>query len=165
MLATPLQLANLAATLANRGKRLRPHLVTAFEDPVTNRRTPITSAPLPSVEIDDESYWKEVLNAMHGVLQSPMGTARAAGNSAPYKMAGKSGTIQVFSMGQEEQYNEEDIDVRLRDHALFISFAPFDNPQIAVAVVVENGSSGSLVAAPIARTMMDQYLGYSPDAF
>ncbi|MBJ90762.1 MAG: penicillin-binding protein 2 [Woeseia sp.] len=164
MLATPLQLANLAATLANRGKRSQPHLVTAFEDPLTNQRIPVTFSSIPSVEISNESHWEEVLDAMHNVLQGETGTARAASLDAPYKMAGKSGTAQVFSMGQTESYNEEEIDARLRDHALFISFAPFDDPQIAVAVVIENGSSGSLVAAPVARAVMDQHLGYKSDA-
>jgi penicillin-binding protein 2 len=74
-------------------------------------------------------------------------------------MAGKSGTAQVFSVAQEGEYNENEIEYRLRDHALFISFAPVDNPQIAVAVIVENGSSGSRVAAPIARAVMDRYIG------
>jgi penicillin-binding protein 2 len=75
-------------------------------------------------------------------------------------MAGKSGTAQVFSVAQEEEYDEDDIEERLRDHALFIAFAPLDAPRIAVAVIVENGSSGSRVAAPMARAMMDQYLGF-----
>ena len=78
-------------------------------------------------------------------------------------MAGKSGTAQVFSVAQEDEYDEEEIDELLRDHALFISFAPLENPRIAVAVIVENGSSGSRVAAPIARAIMDHYLGYSSD--
>ncbi len=67
-------------------------------------------------------------------------------------------------MAQEEEYDEEEIEERLRDHALFIAFAPLDDPRIAVAVIVENGSSGSRVAAPIARAIMDEYLGYSGDA-
>jgi penicillin-binding protein 2 len=79
-------------------------------------------------------------------------------------MAGKSGTAQVFSVAQEEKYNVDDVEERLRDHALFISFAPLDEPQIAVAVVIENGSSGSRVAAPFARKVMDQYLGFGEDA-
>ncbi len=100
---------------------------------------------------------------MHAVLHSPTGTARAAGLSAPYDMAGKSGTAQVFTVAQDEEYDEEEIEERLRDHALFVSFAPLEEPEIAVAVIVENGSSGSRVAAPIARAVMDQYLGYSDD--
>jgi penicillin-binding protein 2 len=79
-------------------------------------------------------------------------------------MAGKSGTAQVFSVAQDESYEEEEIAEHLRDHALFISFAPLANPKIAVAVVVENGSSGSRTAAPIARAIMDRYLGPTPDA-
>ena len=97
---------------------------------------------------------------MADVLQGARGTAREAGADAGYPMAGKSGTSQVFSVAQEEQYNEEEIEERLRDHALFIAFAPVDEPQIAVAVVAENGSSGSQVAAPMARAIMDEYLGY-----
>jgi penicillin-binding protein 2 len=101
---------------------------------------------------------------MRDVMQSIRGTAYAAGGDAPYQMAGKSGTAQVVSIAQEEEYEEEEIEERFRDHALFISFAPFDNPRIAVAVIVENGSSGSRVAAPIARAIMDEYLGFGGNA-
>jgi len=101
---------------------------------------------------------------MHDVMQSVRGTAWAVGGNAPYQMAGKSGTAQVYSVAQEDEYDEDEIEERLRDHALFISFAPLDNPRIAVAVVIENGSSGSRVAAPIARAIMDAYLGYGDDA-
>ncbi len=159
MLASPLQLANATAALAARGKRFRPHLVAAFEDPLTGRRTLIAPERLPDVNIENDFFWDSVLAAMHDVMQSNTGTARAAGRDAPYQMAGKSGTSQVISISQDEEYDEEQIDERLRDHALFISFAPFENPRIAVAVIVENGSSGSRVAAPIARAMMDEYLG------
>ena len=95
---------------------------------------------------------------MRDVLQGETGTARAVGMNAPYAMAGKSGTAQVFSVGQEEEYNEDEIDERLRDHALFIAFAPLEDPTIAVAVIVENGSSGSRAAAPIARKVMDRWI-------
>ena len=164
MLASPLQLANATAALATRGKRFRPHLVAAFEDPLTGRRTLIAPERLPDVKIENDVFWDSVLAAMHDVMQSDTGTARAAGLDAPYQMAGKSGTAQVFSISQDEEYEEEELDERLRDHALFISFAPFDDPRIAVAVVVENGSSGSRIAAPIARAMMDQYLRVNSDA-
>ncbi|MCZ6717026.1 MAG: penicillin-binding protein 2 [Gammaproteobacteria bacterium] len=164
MLASPLQLASATATLAMRGKRFRPHLVAAFEDSLTGRRTLIAPERLPDVNIENEEFWDSVLTGMHDVMQSNTGTARAAGLGAPYQMAGKSGTVQVISISQDEKYDEEEIDERLRDHALFISFAPFDEPQIAVAVVVENGSSGSRVAAPIARAIMDQYLQVDSDA-
>jgi len=159
MLASPLQLANATAALAARGKRFKPHLVAAFEDPLTGRRTLIAPERLPDVNIENDLFWDSVLSAMHDVMQSNTGTARAAGRGAPYQMAGKSGTSQVISIAQDEEYDEEQIDERLRDHALFISFAPFDDPRIAVAVIVENGASGSRVAAPIARAIMDEYLG------
>jgi len=159
MLATPLQLANATAALAMRGQRFKPHLVAAFEDPLTGKRTLMAPERLPSVQITNEFNWDNVLAAMHDVMQSNRGTARATGLGAPYAMAGKSGTAQVFTVAQEEEYDEDEIDERLRDHALFIAFAPFDAPEIAVAVIIENGSSGSRVAAPMARAIMDQHLG------
>ncbi len=164
MLATPLQLASATATLAMRGSRYKPHLVAAIEDPLSGEREMIEPESLDSVAIDNEFYWDNVLQAMHDVMQGPRGTARAVGFGAGYEMAGKSGTAQVVSIAQDEEYNEDEIAERLRDHALFISFAPFDNPRIAVAVIVENGSSGSGVAAPIAKAVMDEYLGYGADA-
>jgi penicillin-binding protein 2 len=164
MLATPLQLTSATGTLAMRGSRYRPHLVTAIEDPLSGERELVLPEWLGDVAIGNEVYWDNILGAMHDVMQGPKGTARAIGTGAPYEMAGKSGTAQVVSIAQDEEYNEEDLEERLRDHALFISFAPFDDPRIAVAVIVENGSSGSSVAAPIAKAIMDEYLGYGDDA-
>ncbi len=164
MLATPLQLANATAALATHGKRFRPHIVAATEDPISGTRDIIALKALDDVDIDNEIYWDSVIAAMHDVMQSDKGTARAAGRGASYEMAGKSGTSQVFSIGQDESYDEEKIPEHLRDHALFISFAPIERPKIAVAVVVENGSSGSRTAAPIARAIMDRYLGVNPNA-
>jgi penicillin-binding protein 2 len=164
MLATPLQLASAAATLATRGKRYRPHMVTAVEDALTNERHIFQPERLPDVEISNEFYWSTVVGAMHDVMQGPRGTARAVGTGAPYEMAGKSGTAQIVSIAQGEEYDDAELEERQRDHALFISFAPFDNPRIAVALIVENGESGSGVAAPIARSIMDAYLGYADDA-
>jgi penicillin-binding protein 2 len=163
LLTTPLQLANATAALAARGKRFKPRLVAAYEDPLTGERTMLAPQPLPDVEITNEFFWDNVLTGMHDVMHGPRGTARAAARGASYEMAGKSGTAQVFSVGQEEEYNEDEIAERLRDHALFISFAPYEQPRIAVAVIIENGSSGSGVAAPIARAIMDEYLGMDSD--
>lgn len=164
MLATPLQLAHATAALAMRGARFRPHLVAATEDPISGERELTAPESLPPVSIHNEFYWDSTIAAMNAVMQSQQGTARATGLDAPYKMAGKSGTAQVFSVAQEEEYDEEEISERLRDHALFIAFAPLEDPKIAVAVIVENGSSGSGVAAPIARRIMDHYLGFGDDA-
>ncbi len=164
MLATPLQLASAAATLATRGTRFETRMVAAWEDALSGERTLIRPRHADDVDIDNEFYWDDVIGAMNDVMQGTYGTARAVGVDAPYRMAGKSGTAQVFSVAQEEEYDEEEVEERLRDHALFIAFAPLDNPRIAVAVIVENGSSGSRVAAPIARAIMDEYLGYTNDA-
>ena len=164
MLATPLQLASAAAALATRGQRYRPHMVAAIEDPLTGERRMIRPERLPDVEISNEFYWENVIGAMHDVMQGPRGTARAVGFGAPYEMAGKSGTAQVVSIAQDEEYDDAELEERLRDHALFISFAPLDEPRIAVALIVENGESGSGVAAPIAKAIMDEYLGYNDDA-
>lgn len=164
MTATPLQLANAVAAMATRGRRYEPRIVAAIEDALTGQRTAIASRELEPVRIDNEFYWESVIDAMHDVMQGPAGTARAVGRDAPYTMAGKSGTAQVFSVAQDEKYDAETVAERLRDHALFIAFAPVEEPRIAVAVVVENGSSGSRVAAPIARAVMDQHLGYGSNA-
>jgi len=164
MLATPLQLASAAAALATRGVRYEPHLVAAVEDALTGERSIVAPVRVGDVRIDNQTHWDSVLGAMHDVMQSVRGTAWAVGGNAPYQMAGKSGTAQVYSVAQEDEYDEDEVAERLRDHALFISFAPFDNPRIAVAVIIENGSSGSRVAAPIARAIMDEYLGYGDDA-
>jgi penicillin-binding protein 2 len=164
MLATPLQLASAAATLATRGKRYKPHMVAAVEDGLTGERRIIQPERMPDVEISNEIYWDYVLGAMRDVMQGTRGTARAVGLGAPYEMAGKSGTAQVVSIAQDKEYDDEELEERQRDHALFISFAPFDEPRIAVALIVENGESGSGVAAPIARSIMDAYLGYDNDA-
>ncbi len=160
MLATPLQLANAVAAVATRGKRFRPYLVAAVEDPLTSSRHLTQPQALPDVEASSEFYWDTIIGAMVDVLQGERGTARAVGYNAPYRMAGKSGTAQVITVAQDEKYDELELEERQRDHALFVSFAPVDDPQIAVALIVENGESGSNVAAPIARTVMDAWLGY-----
>jgi penicillin-binding protein 2 len=164
MLATPLQLAAAAGTLATRGERYRPHMIAAVEDALTGERRIVQPERLAAVDIDNDLYWDNVIGAMHDVMQGPRGTARAVGIGAPYEMAGKSGTAQVVSIAQDEEYDDAELEERQRDHALFISFAPLDEPRIAVALIVENGESGSGVAAPIAKAIMDAYLGFDDDA-
>ena len=160
MLATPLQLAAATAALATRGERYRPFLVAAVEDALTGERRLTQPERLPDVDIENELFWDDVLGAMNDVLQGARGTARAVGTGAPYEMAGKSGTAQVVTVAQDEKYDELELQERQRDHALFISYAPFDDPRIVVALIVENGESGSSVAAPIAKSVMDAYLGF-----
>ena len=158
MLATPLQLAHMAATVAMRGQRFEPRLVKGVRDARTGERRELPPKPLPPVKVDDPAWWDVVIGGMVGVTNDPWGTARRAQLGAPYRIAGKTGTAQVFTVGQNEKYNEADITERMRDHALFVAFAPADDPQIAIAVVVENGRSGSGTAAPIARKIFDAYL-------
>jgi penicillin-binding protein 2 len=157
MLTTPLQLAHATAAIAARGTRYRPSLVKGIRDSVSGVVAIRQTRELPPVEAQPE-YWDEIIAGMEGVMNDPKGTARFAARGAPWRIAGKSGTAQVFSVGQDESYNEEDIAERMRDHALFIAFAPVEAPRIAVAVIVENGGSGSGVAAPIARKVLDAYL-------
>jgi penicillin-binding protein 2 len=161
MLATPLQLANAVAAVATRGTRYQPRLVAATQNTMSGERTMYPANRLDDIRLSNEANWDSVIAGMHAVMQGSRGTARAAAASAEYQMAGKSGTAQVFSVAQDEEYDEDEIDILLRDHALFVSFAPLDNPRIAVAVIVENGASGSRIAAPIARQIMDEYLGYT----
>ncbi|WP_455199471.1 penicillin-binding protein 2 [Kaarinaea lacus] len=157
-LTTPLQLAAATATLSRYGHQLRPRIVAATEDPDSQEKVWLPGAPNAAVPVINKANWDYIIRAMTKVVHSPRGTARRIADGARYKIAGKTGTAQVFGIKQDEEYVEEDIDKRLRDHALFISFAPVENPRIAVAVVVENGGSGGAVAAPIARMVMDHYL-------
>ena len=110
------------------------------------------------MDADESARWQRVIDAMIGVMSPPHGTARATAVGSTYQIAGKTGTAQVFTVSQTEKYKEEEVEERMRDHALFICFAPADAPRIAVAVLVENGGHGASVAAPVARKVMDAYL-------
>ena len=162
MLTTPLQLAYSTATVAARGQRFQPTLLHALHDPATGLREFAIPVPQDPVVIDDPRQWDLVIDSMRDVLHGARGTARAVGQGAPFLMAGKSGTAQVFTVAQDQNYSDLDVSERLRDHALFVAFAPLDEPRIAVAVIIENGESGSRVAAPIARQVMEAYLGPAP---
>ncbi len=157
-LTTPLQLASATAALSLYGQQLRPRLVAATEDPDSNERVWLPAAPNIAVPIVNIINWEYIIRAMTKVVHSPHGTARRISQGAKFKIAGKTGTAQVFGIKQDEEYVAEDIEKHLRDHALFIGFAPVENPRIAIAVVVENGGSGGAVAAPIARKIMDHYI-------
>ena len=158
MLATPLQLAHVAATISTRGKRYAPRLVRSVRDATTGEVRELPPRELPPVEVGDPTHWDAIIGGMVAVTNDPGGTARRSQAGAPYVMAGKTGTAQVFTVGRNEKYDEKQISERMRDHALFIAFAPADDPKIAVAVLVENGRSGSGTAAPIARKVIDAYL-------
>lgn len=158
LLATPLQLATITAAIASRGQRFKPRLLLGVGENSQTTINPQVSEELAFVSLEEPLHWEAVVNSMRDVMHAPNGTAFATGNAGSFKMAGKSGTAQVFSVAQEDEYDEDELDERLRDHALFIAFAPLSDPRIAVAVIIENGSSGSRVAAPIAQTIMDAWL-------
>ncbi|PKM45579.1 MAG: penicillin-binding protein 2 [Gammaproteobacteria bacterium HGW-Gammaproteobacteria-1] len=157
-LTTPLQLASSVATLASFGRHLSPNVVAALEESGSGVRTPLPARELPPVRIVDNSNWQRIHRAMTAVVHSPTGTARSINRNLAYTVAGKTGTAQVFGIKQDEEYVAEDIAKHLRDHALFVAFAPTDRPRIAVAVIVENGGGGGAIAAPMARKVMDTYL-------
>jgi len=161
-LTTPLQLARATAILANRGRSIQPHLFKqiALSDSEQQPLQPDNASTI--IEQTKASNWEAVIQAMENVIYGTHGTARRINHGQPYRIAGKTGTAQVFGIKQDEEYVEEDIGKHLRDHALFIAFAPSDKPQIAVAVIVENGGHGGSVAAPIAGSVIDQYLGGQP---
>ncbi|OOZ39929.1 penicillin-binding protein 2 [Solemya pervernicosa gill symbiont] len=154
--ATPLQLSTATAWLAMGGKRLKPHLVTRLDSDDGQEIMPHTK--LKPIPIKKHDNWDLIVESMSNVVHGVRGTARRIGTDAQYQIAGKTGTAQVFGIKQEEEYEEEKIAKKLRDHALFVSYAPVEDPQIAIAVIVENGGSGGAVAAPIARAVMDRYL-------
>lgn len=158
MLTTPLQLAVMTAYIAGRGKAFQPRFVRATRALSEAEFASIEPRPLPAVTVSDVAYWTAIEQAMVDVVHAPNGTARRAGLDAPYQFAGKTGTAQVFSIAQDEEYNKENTPKHLRDHALFIAYAPAHKPRIVVAVVLENGGSGSAAAAPVARRVMDAYL-------
>ncbi len=161
-LATPLQLAQAVSVLANSGTIFRPHIVRHIQDSQTNALTSIDAEPIGSIGLHAANL-DMVRDAMVDVTR-PGGTAAAAGAGTPYRFAGKTGTAQVVAMKQNEKYDERRVHERLRDHALFIAYAPAESPQIALAVLVENGGHGGSAAAPIARQVFDYYLlGKVPD--
>jgi len=139
--------------MATRGKWIRPHLAKSIGgEPVLNTNPP------PDIVLRDPSFWEEGIKGMESVMHGPRGTARKVGDSSVYRIAGKSGTAQVVAIKQGEKYDRNKVAERHRDHALFVAFAPADNPQIAVSVMVENGESGSGVAAPVVKQVMDAWL-------
>ncbi|HEY8219220.1 MAG TPA: penicillin-binding protein 2 [Methylobacter sp.] len=150
---TPIQLAKATATLANKGKVVTPFLVKNTATPAETD----TELPVSDITVKPENI-NSIISAMVNVIHDPHGTAKGISKNITYQIAGKTGTAQVFNIKQDAKYNENEIDFKLRDHALFISFAPADDPKIAVAVVVENGGHGGSVAAPIAGQVIKQFL-------
>ncbi|ASK33094.1 penicillin-binding protein 2 (plasmid) [Alcanivorax sp. N3-2A] len=148
VLTTPLQLATATAILANDGGQVVPTLAADESHP-----------PLrPDIKLKDPENWHRMERAMSDVVYGNHGTGRSMAENAQYDMGAKSGTAQVFSIGQDETYNEDELAERMLDHALLISFAPVEKPAIAVAVLVENGRHGGSTGGPVARQVMDAWL-------
>jgi len=156
MTSSPLQLATATAALANKGQLLKPILLkntqASGQSMIAIKKEMGTQIP-----IRDIKNWETVIDGMRQVIYSPKGTARRLNKKLTYTLAGKTGTAQVFGLDAEEVYIAEKLAEKLRDHALFTGFAPIDNPEIAIAVVVENAGSGSSKAAPLARQVLDVY--------
>ena len=156
---TLMQLAQATAVLANKGVYMKPHLVRAIESNKTGEKTLTVSSPTHVIPLKKENI-QVINNALIDVNR--LGTARQAFAGAPYQSAGKTGTAQVYSL-RGAKYRANEIDERLRDHALFMAYAPANKPTIAVALIVENAGWGGSVAAPIARKIFDAWLLRHPD--
>jgi penicillin-binding protein 2 len=155
MLATPLQLAQAAMIVANRGEAFKPALVSRIgnDERVTPRREKVVASP---------AHWSAVIASMMDVVHTPEGTAAAIGADLAYTIAGKTGTAQVIGIAQDAVYDEDKINARHRNHGWFMAFAPVDRPSIAIAVLAENGG-GSSAAYPVARKVMDAWMTRGQD--
>jgi len=158
MLTTPLQLASSTSILAMRGKRLQPHLLAQIDESSSGEKRVPTWPEHEAVVLNRKANWQHSIDGMISVVHGSRGTARSSGYRLPFQMAGKTGTAQVFGIAQDAEYDEETTAKRLQDHALFVAFAPQDDPKIVVAVIAENGGHGSSVAAPIARRVIDEWI-------
>jgi penicillin-binding protein 2 len=151
---TPIQLAQATATIANNGVMFRPHIVRHITDTKTGEQRLVEPQPIRDLQLKPQNI-ETIRRAMVGVNKEGTGARAFAG--APYESAGKTGTAQVYSL-KGSDYKEHSVRHELRDHALFIAYAPAENPKIALAVLVENGGFGAQSAAPIARMVIDYYL-------
>lgn len=159
MQATPLQIANGVAAIAMRGKRFQPYLLLSEKEANIKQTAPEAPTPLEPVKLKDEDHWDTIIDAMRDVVETAEGTAYYRfGQNHPYIAAGKTGTAQVYSRkrapGEEGEEDQSTIAENLRDHSLFVAFAPIDHPKIAVAVIVENTN----LAVGVARKVLDYYL-------
>ncbi len=155
-LVTPMQLAQATSILANNGVAMKPHIVSQIQKAITGDVKIIPNEVQDKIELDPENVALVKRGMMDVTL--PGGTAASVGTNAGYFIAAKTGTAQVIGIKQNEKYNANAINERHRDHALFIAYAPADDPTIAMAVIVENGQHGGSTAGPIARKVMDYYL-------
>ena len=161
MTASPLQLALATAAIANKGQLLTPQVMMHSQSKKGNifEEQNLKAQQIPIKDIDN---WELIIEAMKQTVYGKFGTAKRLNNKLQYSLAGKTGTAQVFGLDPEEEYIAENIEEKLRDHALFTGFAPIENPQVAIAIIVENAGSGSSKAAPLARELLDEYFIKNP---
>lgn len=157
MLATPLQLAKMTACIAMKGQCPQPHLLKS-RIPGGSATQFIKNSGGKAIKLSNPQHWQQIIDAMEKVITDPHGTGRRIRPGLKWRMAGKTGTSQVFGLKENEKYDAETLERKLRDHALFVGFAPVDDPRIAVTVVVEHGGHGGVTAAPIARKVIDAWL-------
>jgi len=150
---SPMQLAYSTALLANGGKVIPPRLAARINEQALS----FDADSIEQIEIINPGHWQSVIDGMVNVIEGPSGTARRLQNTH-YRIAGKTGTAQVISIAQDQQYDASQLRRELHDHGLFIAFAPVENPQIAVAIIAENAGSGGSAAAPVAKAVMDAWL-------
>ena len=161
MTTSPLQLALATAAIANKGQLLMPQVMMHSQSKNGDlfEEQNLKSNQIP---IKDINNWELIIEAMKQTVYGKFGTAKRLNNKLKYSLAGKTGTAQVFGLDPEEEYIAENIEEKLRDHALFTGFAPIENPQVAIAIIVENAGSGSSIAAPLARELLDEYFIKNP---
>jgi penicillin-binding protein 2 len=153
--ATPLQIATSLNILVNKGKRFTPKLLKGYL--VNGKVDNVAIEQKSPIPIKDEANWDIVLDSLYGTVNRDHGTAHSAYRNTSYISAGKTGTAQLFSVAQDEEYDADTVSEKLRDNAMYIGYAPFDDPQISIAVAIENAGGGSSNAAPLARKVMDYY--------
>lgn len=153
-LATPLQLATATAVLANKGRWEIPRLLLSHN----GKEDIVPHGDIPDIQLKNPESWEKMSQAMHKVITDIRGTAHSLNYRQPYSIAAKTGTAQVVSISQDGKYDSEALHERQRDHALFIAYAPVDNPQIAIATIVENGESAGRTAGPISQKIINAYL-------
>ena len=154
--ATLIQLARAHSILTQHGRIITPHLGMAFGS--GDKQQPIVPAEQDPIQVKDDNYWNVALQGMYLVNNGPEGSGRHAFAGTPYKSGGKSGTAQVVGMKENQRYDASKLKAEHRDNALFVTFAPFDNPRVVCALILENAGGGSKNAAPLARAMLDSYL-------
>ena len=161
MTTSPLQLALATAAIANKGQLLMPQVMMHSQSKNGDlfEEQNLKSNQIP---IKDINNWELIIEAMKQTVYGKFGTAKRLNNKLKYSLAGKTGTAQVFGLDPEEEYIAENIEEKLRDHALFTGFAPIEDPQVAIAIIVENAGSGSSKAAPLARELLDEYFIKNP---